>query len=204
MRLSCEPKPAIKARHTVLALPVLLTACAARMTPSPPPQIGSEPRGDWGERLLVEVDAIPGAWMQRDTDGGAPKPERQEASGVGARFAIGNRTQSVGVMAQVLGDAGDAFDAVVVGFDSDVRSRLDRDWPHWLFVRAGASLGGGRYDFGDGSSDTQLMAQLRIGPEFQITDRWSLQASFGGIVLGHPGETEAYGTFVTIGGSLTF
>lgn len=195
----------MKARHTALALPSLLVACAS-LAPAPPPprpQIGSEPRGEWGERLLVEANAIPGAWIQRDTDGGAPKPERQQASGFGARFAIGNRTQSVGVMAQVFG-GDDAFDAVVVGFDSDVRARLDRDWPHWLFLRAGASLGGGLYDIGDGSSDTQMMAQLRIGPEFQITDRWALQASFGGIVFGHPGETEAYGTFVTIGGSLTF
>jgi hypothetical protein len=118
-------------------------------------------------------------------------------------MGIGNRTQSVGVMAQVYsGD--DGFDAVVFGFDSDVRARLDRDWPRWLFLRAGASLGGGFYDAGGGTSDTQLMGQLRIGPEFQLTDRLALQASFGGIVFGHPGETEAYGTFFTIGGGVTF
>jgi hypothetical protein len=195
----------MKAHYTALALPTLLVACATG-APAPlalPVQIGSEPRGEWGERLLVEANAIPGAWIQRDTDGGAPKPERDEARGFGARMGIGNRTQSVGVMAQVYG-GDDGFDAVVFGFDSDVRGRLDRDWPRWLFVRAGASLGGGLYEAGGGTSDTQLMAQLRIGPEFQLTDRLALQASFGGIVFGHPGETEAYGTFVTIGGAVTF
>ena len=131
----------MKARQTALALPTLLVACATSVPAPLPPQIGSEPRGEWGERLLVEANAIPGAWIQRDTDGGAPKPERDEARGFGARMGIGNRTQSVGVMAQVYsGD--DGFDAVVFGFDSDVRARLDRDWPRWLFLRAGASLGG--------------------------------------------------------------
>lgn len=194
--------PAMSPVHRFLLAVAGSTAAACTVAP-PPKQIADEPRGSWGERVLVEANAIPAAWIQRDTDGGAPKPDREDAAGFGARFGIGNRSQSIGVMAQMFhGD--ESFDAAVVGFDSDVRARLDRDWPRWMLVRAGASVGGGYVDTATEDSAGQLMAQLRFGVDFQPTERLLLQVGFGGIVFGHPGETEAYGTFVTVGGGLTF
>lgn len=178
----------------------MLAACAT----GPHARAGAG-EGRWGERFPIEAQAIPAAWLQQDADGGAPKPARDEARGYGLRAAIGNQDQSVGLLAQVFhGHSGSDLEAGTLGLDFDVRKRLDRDWPDWLFVRGGAVVGLGWLDLGDGAASTEATGQLRLGIDFQVTKSLLLQCSFGGIVFGTPGETELYGTFVSIGGGLTF
>lgn len=180
----------------------LLAACAT----GPRASVGAGAgEGRWGERFPVEAQAIPAAWLQRDADGGAAKRERDEARGFGLRAAIGNQDQSVGLLAQTfLGHSGSDLEAGTLGLDFDVRKQLDRDWPDWLFVRGGAAVGLAWLDLGGGGASTEAAGQLRLGIDFQVTRRLLLQCSFSGIVFGTPGETEVYGTFVTIGGGLTF
>lgn len=178
----------------------MLAACAT----GPQARTGAG-EGRWGERALVEAQGIPAAWLQRDADGGAPKPERDEARGYGLRAAIGNQDQSVGLLAQAFhGHSGSDLEAGALGLDFDVRKQLDRDWPDWLFVRGGAGVGLGWLDLGGGGASTETTGQLRLGIDFQVTRTLLVQCSFSGIVFGTPGETELYGTFVTIGGGLTF
>lgn len=178
----------------------MLAACATG--PHSPAGAGE---GRWGERWLVEAQGIPAAWLQRDADGGAPKPERDEARGYGLRAAIGNQDQSVALLAQAFhGHSGSDLEAGTLGLDFDVRRQLDRDWPDWLFVRGGAGVGLGWLDLNGGGASTEATGQLRLGIDFQVTRTLLLQCSFSGIVFGTPGETELYGTFVTIGGGLTF
>lgn len=178
----------------------MLAACATG--PHSPAGAGE---GRWGERWLVEAQGIPAAWLQRDSDGGTPKPERDEARGYGLRAAIGNQDQSVALLAQAFhGHSGSDLEAGTLGLDFDVRKQLDRDWPDWLFVRGGAGVGLGWLDLGGAGASTEATGQLRLGIDFQVTRTLLLQCSFSGIVFGTPGETELYGTFVTIGGGLTF
>jgi hypothetical protein len=187
-------------RRACCVATVLLAACAT--TPRGAAGAGE---GRWGERVLVEAQTIPAAWLQRDRDGGAPEPERDEALGYGLRAAIGNQDQSIGLLTQVLhGRSGSDLDAGTLGLDFDVRKQLDRDWPDWLFVRGGATVGLGWIDAGDGATGTEAVGQLRLGVDFQVTRTLLFQCSFGGIVFGTPGETEVYGTLVTVGGGLTF
>jgi len=192
--------PSGRSARCAVCAAALLAACATR------PHARSDAGGGrWGERFPVEVQAIPAAWLQRDADGGAPKPERDEARGYGLRAAIGNQDQSVGLLAQAFhGHSGSDLDAGTLGLDFDVRRQLDRDWPEWLFVRGGATVGLGWLDLGDGAAGTEATAQLRLGIDLQVTRALMLQCSFSGIVFGTPGETEVHGTFVTLGGGLTF
>ena len=187
-------------RWASCAASMWFAACATR-----PHATTSAGEGRWGERFLVEAQAIPAAWLQRDADGGATKPERDEAGGCGVRASIGNQDQSVGLLAQVFhGRSGSELEAGALGLDFDVRNRLDRDWPDWLFVRGGAVVGLGWLDLGSSAGGTEATGQLRLGVDFQLTRSLLLQCSFSGIVFGTPGETELYGTLVTVGGGLTF
>jgi hypothetical protein len=178
-----------------------LAACAVAPTPNAP--MASEP-GAWGERVMLEANAIPAAWLTRDLDGTAVEPDAEDAYGYGLRFGIGNRDQSIGVLAQGFHTDADVFDAATLGLDTDVRTRLDKNGLEWFFLRVGATLGGAWLDPVDDKSDMQLAAQLRLGIDVQPTERFLLHVGFGGLVFGHPGETEVYGTFVTVGGGLVF
>lgn len=197
----------------LVALAVLLGAACTVPAPTPrspraTPQDrqwpGEPDHGEWGERLLVEAVAIPGAWLTRDLDGVADNPDAVDAAGYGVRAGIGNRDQSIGVLAQAFHGDADALDAATLCLDMDVRTALDRYGPRGFFARAGAGLGAGWLDVPGDDPGGEATAQLRLGIDFQPTRLVLVSASFGGIVFGHPGETEAYGTFLTIGGGLTF
>ena len=72
-----------------------------------------------------------------------------------------------------------------------------------FWARAGGGFGSAWIDM-PGRSTSQLEAQLRIGLDFQPSPRVMIDVSFGGILLGHFGETEAYGTFASLGAALVF
>lgn len=184
----------------------LLAAFAAASCASQLPSPRDAGGGQWGDRVLLEAGAIPAAWLQRDADGGAPDPAEQDGPGYAVRGAVGNADQSVGLLGQAFltRGGGRSFDAHVLSLDCDVRTPLDRTSDRF-FLRAGASLGIAWLDAEDDASlDSEAAAQLRLGIDFEPARAFQLGASLGGIVIGHPNETEAYGTFVTLHATLTF
>ncbi len=203
------------ARRSPLLLLVALAACAAPQDPprgaprraprfEPIVRPVDAPAGTWGERWLVEAHAIPAAWLTRDVDGTDTDPDAEDAAGWAVRAAAGNRDQSVGVLFQDFrGDAA-ALDVAAVSLDTDVRACIDRDGTGMFFARAAAGVGAAWLDVPADDPGGQLQAQLRLGLEFQPSEHLILGASFGGLIVGHPGETEAYGTFVTVGGAVVF
>lgn len=169
--------------------------------------------GAWGQRHVLEAAVIPAAWLTRDRDGVSSNPDQVDASGVQLRGATGNYDQTFGFIAQAFrtDDAGiDAigpysFDALVFALDADVRTPIEPDAPGWFFLRAGGGFGLAWLDAnGAGDPNSQMSAQLRLGTEAQLTPGCLLQIDFGGIVFGHPGETEAYGMFLAMGGGVVF
>lgn len=190
----------------LLQRPCLLAALAASACASQLPLPHDAGGGRWGDRVLLEAGAIPAAWLQRDADGGAPDPEEQDGPGYALRAAVGNEDQSVGLLGQAFltRGGGREFDVHVLSLDCDVRTPLDRTSDRF-FVRAGASFGVAWLDAADDAAlGTEAAAQLRLGIDFEPVRTIQLGASLGGIVLGHPNETEAYGTFVTLHATLTF
>lgn len=193
-----------------LALALLLPACT---TISAPPTWSATPtgvqqalddHGEFGDRILFEAQAIPGAWLTRDLDGVSSNGDSTTSAGFGLRAASGNRDQSIGVLWQSLHGDGDGLDVEALGLDLDVRTPL-RDGKGLFWLRAGATLGGAWIDELAGNDrEFQGAAQLRLGIDFQPTHWCFFGPSIGGIVLGHPGETEAYGALVTLGGALVF
>jgi hypothetical protein len=127
--------------------------------------------------------------------------------GFGARVGWGNRDQSIGILYQ--GFAVDA-DNTDVGLhtlylDFDVRIPIE-EGGGTLFFTAGAGLGASWIDFDSGmaETDTEGAAQLRVGLNVEPSPTFAMNFGLGGVVLGHPGSTEAYGTYLILGASLTF
>jgi hypothetical protein len=164
-------------------------------------------REDEGEarfdRVIVEPMLIPGAWLQRDTDGGAPRPEQVDGAGAGLRAALGKREQSIGVLFQSFRGDDDRLDVTVFFADFDARTPLE-ETGNLLWLRAGGGFGAGWLDSRLGATETDLAGQLRVGIDVQPVESFALGISIGGLLLGHPGETEAYGAFVTLSALLTF
>jgi hypothetical protein len=188
---------------TTLAVACSVAACAMPQGSSRLPRSEQE-HGRWGERVLLEGHALPGVWLTRDLDGVARNAESEDGAGYAVRGAIGNRDQSIGMQYQGMRVDGGALDAHTLGLDVDVRTPLE-DGTGVFFVRAGGGFGAGWLDARD---DDELgstgQAQLRLGLDLQPTPAFALGVAFGGIVFGHPGETDAYGTFVTVGATFVF
>jgi len=197
----------------------LAAAIAGAACTSPPPPAQQDPvppgyarprddSGHYGQRWLVEGFLLPSAWLERDVDSPsrtAPDSVRFTGSGYGLRAATGNRDQSVGFCYQGFDvDSDDDHLGIhALGLDVDVRTLLQNDLPGF-YLRAGAGLGGAFLDESGGWSGTEAMAQLRLGLQFQPHESFALDGSIGGIVFGHPGETEVYGTFLTVGATFVF
>ncbi len=168
-----------------------------------PPRSDQE-RGKWGDRLLLTATAIPAAWLTRDLDGVASNGDATTSSGFALRAATGNTDQSIGVLWQSLYGDDDAIDAQAVGLDVDVRTPITDDTGRF-WLRAGATLGGAWLDLPGGSSRTFAAdAQLRFGLDFQPTHFFWVSPTIGGVVFGHPGETEAYGAIFGLDIGLVF
>lgn len=190
-------------RGTFLLAGVLATACAF------PPDRSSHQydREPWGERVLVEPIVLPAVWLERDDDRTLTADrDTFEGFGYGLRAALGDRLRSLGVSYQGI-DTDTARNDLRMHafyFDGDVRVPM-RDVPEAFWFRAGVGLGGGWIDASDDPDlRAEGAAQIRFGIDFQPNDRFTLTAGAGGVVFGHPGDTEAYGTFLTLGATLFF
>lgn len=160
--------------------------------------------GRWGDRGLVDVVGIPVAWLRRDREPGRPPFDDLSGPGVGVRAAIGNADQSVGVLYQGidLGKNNDDANLHATYLDFDVSVPLNAA-PNIFFVNAGAGVGMAWLDLGQGQETTGA-ANLRLQLEVRPVQRVSVFAGLGGFAFGHPGESDAFGSFLTLGGRVTF
>ncbi len=166
--------------------------------------------GQWGDRLVVEAAWLPAAWFRLDSDDPlVPTSDigAADGSGYGARAAVGNRDQSIGISYQGFELSNDASDIdVQSGFlDFDVRVPLADGGGNFDLI-VGAGLGAAAIDVSGGSlrSIREGAAQLRLLLSFRPTRSLSFDFGGGGVVYGHPGDTEAFGSFLQLGASLTF
>jgi hypothetical protein len=199
------PKPLLPTIASLLALGACTTLQGPPSAPRfRPPEVKppDDDHGNYGDRFVIEANAIPGAWLSLDRDDGGDAIDTGDGSGYGVRMAAGNVDQSIGLSWQ--GFATDRLDANVLGLDVDVRRPIG-DGLDLFYVRAGAGFGAAWLDaIDDPALGSTGSAQLRLGLDFQPNERFLLSVAFGGIAFGRPGETEAYGTFFVLGGGLVF
>jgi len=199
MTMRCSP---------LLALPFAAAAAAQDapgFRPSRPPEFSRYEIGGgrWGDRWLVEAQAIPGVWLDIDVDGNEPEQPQVTAYGQGLRAAYGNRDQSVGLLYQGFRD-GDDFEAHALSLDVDARMPID-DGTKLFWLKAGGGFGGALLDAAfDPDLSGELTGQLRLGIDFQPTRSVLLNFSLGGIGYAHPGDTVAYGAIATLSLGFTF
>lgn len=187
----------------------LLTACAT--TPNQHEddrryQVGS---GTWGERVVADAAFLPGAWFKSDRPGATSTgaDDSLQGSGYSARLGVGNREQSIGILYQGfnLDNTTADLDIHSVYLDFDVRIPLAEGGGVVEFL-AGAGLGFAAVDYGRGATANQSegAAQLRLGIGFRPTPRLSIDLGGGGVLIGHLGDTETYGSYLLLGASLSF
>lgn len=181
--------------------------------PQQPQQYGTRYEaggGRWGDRLLLEAAWLPAAWFQLDSDDPlVPSNDLGSVDGDGysARAAIGNRDQSIGVLYQGFQLSNDLTDVDVdsVYLDFDVRIPLEDGGGNFDLV-VGAGVGTAMLDVSGGNGGTirEGAGQLRFLLSFHPTRTLSFEFGGGGLVYGHPGDTEAFGTFLQFGATLAF
>ncbi|MEQ1632907.1 MAG: hypothetical protein ABL997_11075 [Planctomycetota bacterium] len=166
--------------------------------------------GRWGERVVLEAAWLPAAWFRLDSDDPlVPSSDigSADGTGYGARAAIGNRDQSIGVSYQGFELSNDLVDIDVesVYLDFDVRVPLADGGGNFDLV-VGAGLGSAFLDVSGGNTQSirEGAAQLRFLLSFRPTQALSFDFGGGGVVYGHPGDTEAFGSFLQVGATLTF
>jgi hypothetical protein len=170
----------------------------------------SEPFGF--DRLSAEVQWIPAMWITPDIDGDANPALEADLSpgmGVAARVGMGTRDQNIGLLFmgtehdEQVTDRGSSVRTICLDFlyrgpVADTRNAI------WFAVAAG--VGGSQIEFDGSAFDTVTTgaALLRGELEFRVLDPMSISAGLGGFVLGHPGDTVAYGTFLELGLKVVF
>lgn len=193
-------------RPTAILLLTLAAGCATSTRLSPTPR--SE---DAWDHLVIDAVALPVVWLridQDDPDGPGRRIDDQIGPGAGVRAGFGNGEQSVGLLYQgswLEDDAERGAELHAVYLDFDVSMPLP-DGPPGMALRAAAGIGAASLSFGDGRLDdvTTGAANLRVDFEFGVSSRAALLLGIGGFYLGYPGDTEGYGSFVELGGRLSF
>jgi hypothetical protein len=180
--------------------------------PDPFPDRYQAGQGTWGDRWVVDALALPAVWLKPDQDNRlSPGQEADEAVGAGyaVRGGVGNRDQSVGIMYMGAFTEEESTDTDlglhIIFLDFDVTMPIDSGGGHF-FAHAGAGVGLAMMEFdGLAFEDTTTGAMnLRLDFEFRPTPKFALLFGLGGLLIGHPGDTEAFGTFVELGGRVTF
>lgn len=213
------PTSSAASRATDLAgrhgLPVLTDAPSSVESPQDPLQTGQrrdrgEPRGSWGERVQVDAFWIPGyfATIESEVNGVEVRSDLDPGMGFGTRVAVGNANQSAGLLYlggwfdgdTTTGDA--SLQSLYLDFET--RAQLAEGGGKFQFT-AGAGLGVSQASF-DRTFDDEVggSALLRMTLDFAPTERAAFTAGLGGFILGHPGETLGWGSFLILGGRLSF
>lgn len=194
-------------RLTLLSLVWLAAGCATSARVAEGVDAG---QGEWGERFILDAAFFPVVWLQPDQDDPlTPNVKANDLAGPGAglRAAIGNKDQSIGMLymgSSPEDDAEQGADLNMLFFDFDVTMPIE-GIPS-LGLRAAAGVGAAWLEFDAVRFDdvTTGAANLRVDFEFRPSSTLGMLLGFGGFYLGYPGETEGYGTFVELGGRLTF
>lgn len=208
---SSADNPRVLAR-SALAFVFLLAACAtAEKPPQESDRIYHSGHGTWGDRQLIDFLVMPVVWIDPDIDTPVPGSTADEWTGPGyaIRGAVGNRDQSVGVLFQGAhvesDDSNVEIDCYAIYLDFDVSVALT-DGPTGFLLHAGAGIGAAQLIVDDPNYDdvTTGAMNLRVDLEFAASPTFSFLAGLGGFAWGHPGETEALGTFIELGGRFLF
>lgn len=168
-------------------------------------------QGRWGERTLIDVSVLAGFWAKIDeNDQTSPgsTADSAEGYGVAARIGVGNRDQSVGLLYHggFLEVSGTNVEVNVHALyaDFDITVPLAGAGNRFYFT-AGGGLGVAIVEFDSRYDDAVSGAGcLHLGLEFEISKSIGVDFEFGGFLWGHPGDTEAFGSFLDLGLRFTF
>jgi hypothetical protein len=220
-------------RGATLILGALSGACAAAPQekppaepqatgPQPPPKttrrgpsaIGwSEPSRPFAfESPTIDVQWIPAFWITPDVESdAAPGVDADLEAGTGgaARIGMGTREQDIGLLYTTTWHDERASDtrarthALYVDF---VYRTFVPDSGNAIGVAVAAGLGGARLDFDDNAFESSVegAAQIRGEAEFHVADPLVVSAGLGLFLWGHPGDTVAYGSWLTVGIKVIF
>jgi hypothetical protein len=190
------------------ASPTFAPQDAGIRTPSRSPSGPGLQLREWS----VEAFWVPFIAIEVDSDNvsdPAAEPDASQGSGYGVRVGIGDEDQGIGVL--YIGSMHDEdvtrTDLRTDSFYADFHARgllwQQGSTRAWARFNGGAGLA--VVDF-EGPYDDQTTGalQLRGAVQLEFSDRFSIDLGLGGFVWGVPGDTVAFGSLMTVGGSLRF
>ncbi len=177
-------------------------------TPSRSPSGGTLRLQDWS----VEAFWVPFLAIDVDTSddtGSSQKPDIGAGSGVGAGVSIGDDDQGIGVLwvrsaNDELTTSTDVITNAVYA-DFHARGSFWQQGSNQAWARFDGGFGVATIDF-DGPFEDQTTGamQLRGTVQLEFSKRASIDVGLGGFLFGVPGNTVAFGTYMTVGGALRF
>jgi hypothetical protein len=214
---ACSAPP--RAAEADLEAPPAAAPPAAPAQRTPPPPSSSPMSYERGpsepfsfKNVTLDAEWIPAMWVTTDIDDkgtAATRAELDTGSGVALRAGLGSNQQNIGLLYM-----GTWHDEKTTGRGASTQSLLldflyrapipEMNNQVWFEVDAG--LGGTDLEFDSDQIDSKLTgsALLHGDLEFRITRAFTVAAGFGGFIWGDPGDTVAYGTYVTLGVKLLF
>jgi hypothetical protein len=213
---SATPRSAAPAADPPPAAAVSTASTQVRSPPSDPDYRMSYERGPsepfaW-KNLTFDAAWIPAMWVTADVDQDGSSGIRGDldtGSGVALRAGLGSSQQNIGLLYM-----GTWHEEQTTGRGASTQSLLidflyrapipEMNNTVWFEVDAG--IGGAELEFDSPQFDTQVTgsALLHGDLEFRISRALTLAAGGGGFIWGHPGDTIAYGTYITLGVKLLF
>jgi hypothetical protein len=162
------------------------------------------------DELHFSAFAVPVAFVEVDEDDPAiAEPELDTGFGWGARIGVGDLDQSVGLMYVTTSHdedlTGRSVDTHAAYLDFMARTKIwgDRGVGAWFGADAGIGLA--TIPFALPTDDlVGLAAQLRGTLDLQLSRSFAIDLGFGGFAWGYFGDTQAFGSLVTVGGKLSF
>jgi hypothetical protein len=164
------------------------------------------------ERLTIDAEWIPAMWVTLDVEQNgntATRGDLDNGSGVLLRAGMGTTSQNIGVLYM-----GTWHDEKTTGRGASTQSLLldflyrapipETGGAVWF--EADAGVGGTEIQFDSDQLDDQLTgsALLHGDLEFRVTRAFTIAAGLGVFIWGHPGDTAAYGSYLTLGAKLIF
>ncbi len=196
--------------RSLLPLSALAAGCAQGVGIPSAAAAQSAARGRLGERVVAEVAWVPAAWHKVQTENaatGGTSDRYADGDGYQARLGLGNRDQSVGLLHQDFeladGDVETRLQTLLADFDVRIPV-AEETGPFGLLVGVGFGLCWLEVDAGEVERSTTGAAQLRLLLTCDPTPWLSFHVGGGGACYGHPGDTEAIGSFMQLGMSASF
>ena len=164
------------------------------------------------ERLTIDAEWIPAMWVTLDVEQNgntATRGDLDNGSGVALRAGLGTTSQNIGLLYM-----GTWHDEKTTGRGASTQSLLldflyrapVPDTSGVVWFEADAGLGGTEIQFDSDQIDDEVTgaALLHGDLEFRVTRAFTIAAGLGVFIWGHPGDTAAYGSYLTLGAKLIF